>query len=168
MTLKDARKAKGYTLEQLAQVCGTNKGHLSRIENGTRNPSDDLISKLTAVLGSFDVAERAKFTRADIFESIGQVYGFVSAKIPSIADPAKLAYAVEHPTLALLELAKKAIPMCILSEQDNMWIAKIMSDIDRCDYLTGDQTASNAEQTAFLLGYYNGIKRHISEVQNGQ
>lgn len=159
MTLKDARKAKGYTLEQLAQECGTNKGHLSKIENGIRNPSNDLISKLTIILGNFDIAERAKFTRTDMFENIGQIYGFVSAKIPSIAEPTKLAYAVEHPTLALLELAKKAIPMCILSEQDNMWIAKTMSDIDRCDYLTGNQTASNAEQTAFLIGYYKGIKK---------
>ena len=48
--------------------------------------------------------------------------------------------------------------MCILSEQESMWIASVMSDIDHNDYLTADKASSNAERSAFLLGYYNGIK----------
>lgn len=165
MTLKEARKTKGYTLAQLAQICDTNKSQLSRIENGLRNPSPELVKKLKTVLDDFDVAEKVRFTRADMFESVGEIYGYISSKIPKITAPTELVYAVEHPTIALLELAKKAMPMCILSEQENIWIAEVMSTIDRSDY-TNDKMASSAEQTAFLLGYYRGIKHFISEKQS--
>ena len=159
MTLKEARKEKGYTLERLAQECGSNKSQLSHIENGTRNPSDELAKKLTATLGEFDFGKKAKFTRADTFQIVGEIYGYINAKVPNSSTPAELAYAVEHPTEGLLNLHKKVFPMGILSRENEIWIAEKMSNIDLNDYKSADKTANTAEQSAFLIGYYKGIKK---------
>ena len=37
--IREARIAKGLTQEQLAQVTGINQANISRLENGTANPS---------------------------------------------------------------------------------------------------------------------------------
>lgn len=169
MTLKEARKAKGYTLEQLAQECGTNKSQLSRIENGSRNPSDELARKLVAVLGEFEAtAKKAKFTQADTFQIIGEIYGYINAKVPGSSSPDELAYAVEHPTEGLLNLHKKVLPTGVLTGESEIWIAETMSNIDLEDYKNADKTASAAEQSAFLMGYYKGIKRSISTTGEAQ
>lgn len=163
MTLKEARKAKGYTLEQLAQECGTNKAQLSHIENGSRNLSDKLAQKLTVILGEFEFEKKAKFTRADTFQIIGEIYGYINAKVPGSSSPDELAYAVEHPTEGLLNLHKKVLPMGIITRESEIWVAKTMSNIDLEDYKNADKTASMAEQSAFLMGYYSGIKKGLKE-----
>lgn len=50
--LHDARKAKGWTLEDVARRCGTHKGYISGIEGGkVAPPSPKLSNKLAKVLG---------------------------------------------------------------------------------------------------------------------
>lgn len=159
MTLKEARKEKGYTLERLAQECGSNKSQLSHIENGSRNPSDELIKKLKTILGEFELEKKAKFTRADTFQIIGEIYGYINAKIPNCSTPDELIFAVEHPTEGLLNLHKKILPMGVLSKNSEKWIAETISDIDLNNYKNADKTSSTAEQSAFLIGYYKGIKK---------
>lgn len=159
MTLKEARKEKGYTLERLAQECGSNKSQLSHIENGTRNPSNQLTKKLKTILGDFELEKKAKFTRADTFRIIGEVYGYINAKIPNSSTPNELIFAVEHPTEGLLNLYKKILPMGVLTKDNEKWIAAKISDIDLNNYKSADKTSSTAEQSAFLIGYYKGIKK---------
>ncbi|MBP3929553.1 MAG: helix-turn-helix transcriptional regulator [Peptostreptococcaceae bacterium] len=45
--LKELRKEKGYTLEQMAQDLNTTKVTLSRYENGTREPKSETLNQLS-------------------------------------------------------------------------------------------------------------------------
>ena len=46
--LKKTRLAHGWSLDELARATGVNAGHLSRIENGTRPPTESLALKCDA------------------------------------------------------------------------------------------------------------------------
>lgn len=46
--LIDARIARNLTQKQLAELSGVNQSDISKIENGTRNPSIRLLQKLAA------------------------------------------------------------------------------------------------------------------------
>ena len=49
--IRQARKKKGLTLEQLAHQVGTDTGNLSRLERGKQGASQELLSKLLGALG---------------------------------------------------------------------------------------------------------------------
>ncbi|MGF6153993.1 LexA family protein [Pseudomonas fluorescens] len=49
--IRDARKAKGMTLEELAHQVGTDSGNLSRLERGIQGASQDLLIKILDALG---------------------------------------------------------------------------------------------------------------------
>ena len=49
--IRQARKKKGLTLEQLAHQVGTDTGNLSRLERGKQGASQELLSKLLSALG---------------------------------------------------------------------------------------------------------------------
>lgn len=49
--IRDARKAKKMTLEELAHLAGTDSGNLSRLERGKQGASQDLLVKILDVLG---------------------------------------------------------------------------------------------------------------------
>ena len=49
--LKQARIARGYTLDQVAIQVGTDSGNLSRIENGRQTASPGLASRLALFFG---------------------------------------------------------------------------------------------------------------------
>lgn len=51
MVIRTARKARGYTQEQLARLMGVSQGAITQWENGTTHPSFALIPKLASVLG---------------------------------------------------------------------------------------------------------------------
>ena len=166
MTLREIRKAKGYTLERLAQMCGTNKSQLSHIENGSRNITEPMKQKLNDILGEFEMPNKTKFTCADAFENIGEVYGYISTRVPDSSTNNDFINAVEHPTYGLLQLFKKAIPQCILTQKENIWISEVISEINLGDYKKADRTASKAEQSAFLIGYYKGVKKASTIEEN--
>ena len=46
-----ARKEKGLTQKQLSELTGISQADISRIENGTRNPSLEMIKRLAAGMG---------------------------------------------------------------------------------------------------------------------
>ena len=46
-----ARKEKGLTQKQLSELTGISQADISRIENGTRNPSLGMIKRLAAGMG---------------------------------------------------------------------------------------------------------------------
>lgn len=46
-----ARKEKGLTQKQLSELTGISQADISRIENGTRNPSLEMIKRLAAGVG---------------------------------------------------------------------------------------------------------------------
>ena len=49
--LKEIRKEKGMTLEELAQQCGVSAGYLCHLENGSRaHPSIEVMEKIAKVL----------------------------------------------------------------------------------------------------------------------
>ncbi|MDA9982979.1 helix-turn-helix domain-containing protein [Gammaproteobacteria bacterium] len=48
--IQAARKAKGMTQDELAQAAGTGQAHLSRIENGDKNPSAGMLTALAKAL----------------------------------------------------------------------------------------------------------------------
>ena len=52
--IKAARNERGYTVEQLAQLCGVQRGTISKIENGIRYPSVALFLNICEVL-AFDL-----------------------------------------------------------------------------------------------------------------
>lgn len=157
MTLKEARKAKGLTLEVLATVCKTSKAQLSHIENGTRNPSAELLAKLIAVLGEFEINEKcAKFTRADTCKTIGEIYGYLHKKSPESSTPKELAFAAEHPFEGFLKLHRKLF--LHLQPRCEKWIADKLKSINVADIENAEKPTNTAEQTAFLIGYYQGIK----------
>lgn len=49
-TLKKARKNKGYTQEQLAEILEVGQNTLARYENETRTPTSEMLSKLALAL----------------------------------------------------------------------------------------------------------------------
>ncbi len=49
--IREARTAKGLTQEQLAQVTGINQANISRLENGTANPSLRTLKRLAEGMG---------------------------------------------------------------------------------------------------------------------
>lgn len=49
--LKEHRKAAGLTLQELADACGTSKGHLHCLEGPNGNPALRTAYKIAAVLG---------------------------------------------------------------------------------------------------------------------
>lgn len=54
--LKAARKERGYTQEQLAELTKLSTRHIAGIEKGEANPSFEVLYTITTVLGvSFDV-----------------------------------------------------------------------------------------------------------------
>lgn len=60
--VKELRKDKGYTNDQLAEICEIDVGHLRQIQAGKRAPSFPLAIKLCEVLGKtpnymFEVAD---------------------------------------------------------------------------------------------------------------
>lgn len=46
-----ARKEKGLTQKQLSELTGISQADISRIENGTRNPSLEIIKRLATGMG---------------------------------------------------------------------------------------------------------------------
>ena len=51
MQLKEMRKSEGMTQERLAELVGTKKSNISRLESGRYNPSLDFLVKVAAGLG---------------------------------------------------------------------------------------------------------------------
>lgn len=49
--VRQARKDKGWTQEQLAFEAGVKRAYLSEVENGQRNVSLDVVEKLSQALG---------------------------------------------------------------------------------------------------------------------
>lgn len=49
--LRDARKSQGMTQESLAELVGTKKSNISRLESGRYNPSLDFLVKVARGLG---------------------------------------------------------------------------------------------------------------------
>lgn len=49
--LREARKAEGMTQERLAELVGTKKSNISRLESGRYNPSLDFLVKVADGLG---------------------------------------------------------------------------------------------------------------------
>lgn len=49
--LKEVRKAEGMTQEHLAELIGTKKSNISRLESGRYNPSLDFLVKVADGLG---------------------------------------------------------------------------------------------------------------------
>ena len=49
--LRDVRKAQGRTQESLAELVGTKKSNISRLESGRYNPSLDFLAKVAGGLG---------------------------------------------------------------------------------------------------------------------
>ncbi len=49
--LREARKAEGMTQEHLAELVGTKKSNISRLESGRYNPSLDFLIKVADGLG---------------------------------------------------------------------------------------------------------------------
>ena len=50
--LKEVRKAEGMTQEHLAELVGTKKSNISRLESGRYNPSLDFLVKVADGLGN--------------------------------------------------------------------------------------------------------------------
>lgn len=53
--IREHRKARGWTLDHLAEVVGTSKGHLSGIENGKRDASLTMLRSISNALGISEV-----------------------------------------------------------------------------------------------------------------
>lgn len=51
MTLRDARRQKSLTQDELAAKAGVDQTHISSIEIGRRRPSDEVIARLAKALG---------------------------------------------------------------------------------------------------------------------
>ena len=50
-TIKQLRKERKLTLEQLAKIAGCSKSYISQLENGTTSPSLSMIGRLSSALG---------------------------------------------------------------------------------------------------------------------
>ena len=53
--IREHRKARGWTVEQLAEMVGTSKGHLSDIETGKREASVPMLRAIGQALGISEV-----------------------------------------------------------------------------------------------------------------
>ena len=49
--LKEVRKGKGMTQQELAELVGTKKSNISRLESGRYNPSLDFLERVAGGLG---------------------------------------------------------------------------------------------------------------------
>ena len=83
--IREARKAKGWTLEELAHQVGTDSGNLSRLERGRQGASQDLLIKILDALGmplgSTIAAEsmRSNIESADVQRSAVPVISWAQA-----------------------------------------------------------------------------------------
>lgn len=50
--LREWRKHRGYSLDRLAEMIGTSKGHLGDIERGDRRYNEDVLEKLAEALNT--------------------------------------------------------------------------------------------------------------------
>ncbi len=57
--IKEVRKAEGMTQEHLAELVGTKKSNISRLESGRYNPSLDFLVKVASGLGR-EISVRVK------------------------------------------------------------------------------------------------------------
>lgn len=57
--IREIRKEKKWTLDHLAELVGTSKGHLSDIETGKREPSTTMLS---------DIAEALSVSKLELLE----------------------------------------------------------------------------------------------------
>ncbi len=48
LRIKELRLARGWTQSQLAELAGTDKGYISQLENGKRDPSAETLRSLAA------------------------------------------------------------------------------------------------------------------------
>lgn len=53
--IREHRKARGWTIEHLADVVGTSKGHISGIETGKRDASIAMLRTIATALGITEV-----------------------------------------------------------------------------------------------------------------
>lgn len=49
--IRELRKSKGFTQEQLAELVGVEPRHISRVEGGYSSPSIERLAKISEVLG---------------------------------------------------------------------------------------------------------------------
>lgn len=57
-SIRKARKAKGWTLEELAHQVGSDTGNLSRLERGLQGASHEMLNKIVKILGiSFELPQ---------------------------------------------------------------------------------------------------------------
>lgn len=77
--IKDLRSLKGWTLQTLAEKCGTHKGYASGWETGSVNPpSPKIVKKLAAVLG---VKELPLLLMAYAEKAPKEIKDYVKAKL---------------------------------------------------------------------------------------
>lgn len=63
--VRELRKARGWTIEHLADLVGTSKGHLSDIETGKREASVPMLRSIAQALGATDVEIFAPATESE-------------------------------------------------------------------------------------------------------
>lgn len=155
MKLKELRKSKGYTQEQLAKESGTTKYQISHIENGKRNITPELKEKITRILGKFDEETKVKFSKYEALKIIGEIYGYLNQKLKGTDK--EIIKAVENPTKELMQIYKKTV--LLLTKDEEKWITSVIDKIDYNNYLSSEKTTTEKEQSAFLYGYYKGLKK---------
>jgi transcriptional regulator with XRE-family HTH domain len=70
MTLRDARKKRGMTQDDLAAASGVDQTMISSVEIGRRSPSDDVKTRLAKALGI--APSKLRFATLDPAGSVGK------------------------------------------------------------------------------------------------
>ena len=102
------RKEKGLKLEEVALDAGTDSGHLSRIETGSRKPSLPMLEKIAAAMGVRASLIVAMAEGEGIPNAAGQMHNVGDADLSEESIQLRQHFRTLTPEnqLALLEIAK--------------------------------------------------------------
>ena len=158
--LKEMRKAKGLTLEDLALKLGTSRQTIHRYENGTiNNIPPEKVVLLAEALDTTPASLMGWESKVEEFPTINNILPITMKKLPMLSEIAcgKPIYASEeHESYVLAEEGLDA-DFCLKATGDSMIGARILDgDIV---FIRSQSSVDNGEIAAVIIGDEATLKR---------
>ena len=158
--LKEMRKAKGLTLESLAESVGTSRQTIHRYENGTiSNIPPEKVVLLAEALDTTPTVLMGWDERAEEFPTFDNIIPITTKRLPMLGEIAcgKPIYAnEEHESYAITDASLDA-DFCLRAKGDSMTGARILDgDIV---FIRSQNAVDNGEIAAVIIGDEATLKR---------
>ncbi len=157
--LKELRKAKGLTLEELAETVGTSRQTIHRYENGTIvNIPPEKVVILAEALGTTP-SMLMGWESGDIFSSYDNITPITTKRLPILGEIScgKPIYASEEHESYACEGSNIDADFCLLASGDSMTGARIF-DGDLV-FIRAQESVDNGEIAAVIINDEATLKR---------